>query len=310
MSLDYKTDHPVRFVSGDEAKSPDGKFDWALQEDRGGSAWRTTLYPWRWTSHFAINGLSLVTDYGVSSSLILENEVGEYGVSRYVSGNLVPKPNARGFGPWYSFLGSDRRIVKLGLCIHPWDKEVTHARLEGCVGFAYEHDFSQKNAPDYLNIEIYLPSVEFDTIVTKIENGLVAEASLSVSGVSGFYAGWDPGISTHEIKVIWPGLEIINGESSEAEEQILTQGDGISGFNIRFQSALVASLAEDQNESLFDELLDESSPTASDEPISDPDHLENTVWMMARLNSLENKLAWIAVVSTITAGALVWILVD
>ncbi len=107
----------------------------------------------------------------------------------------------------YSMFGTDRPIRNITLSVTPKGVEDTEqlCRAWGCVRYSTEADESGpgKTSDDLLWFYLAVPEEDFAALrLAAQRNAGGVSITFMVTGVSGFYAEWSPGISADHVKVL------------------------------------------------------------------------------------------------------------
>lgn len=219
--MDYHTDYAVRLITETEHSS---LYKWCLQEfDSDGEQVGRDLIPWAWSLDFAVTKIHYAYslenndpdryrfDEEAKGSETDGSDI-EITNSEVILAELVPAEGGR-YRTSYSMVGTNREISNIQLRIEKADKDA--CAIWGNVSYTFELDFRYETSDDLIEVHLQLTPEKFDELARMINSGGVDEASLRLSGVSGFYSDWSPEISTDFIKVLTP---ISNDHKVEAPE--------------------------------------------------------------------------------------------
>lgn len=209
--MEFQTDHTVRLATDTEYEN---LYKWCLQEfDVNGNQVGRDLIPWQWSLDFRVSNLqyffNLGSEGGSYSSFIDNDEAAEdedtpeelpkVKTSEVIFADLTPSLSG-----WcqttYSMLGTNREIKVIQLRVDKYKEDKCY--LWGSVSFTTEIDFRDETTDDIIQIYLHLTPDKFDRLTSLVNTRIVNVASLRLSGVSGFYSEWSPGISTSYVKVL------------------------------------------------------------------------------------------------------------
>jgi hypothetical protein len=128
----------------------------------------------------------------------------------FILAKLAPERQRGQFGNLtFSMFGTGRTIKRFELHIERLKNENEPERCMtwGCVSYTSEVDFRNETTEDCLIFMMYLSPRRFAAYAEKIASSAVDEVFLRLTGVSGFYSDWSPGISTDHVKVLTGGRE-------------------------------------------------------------------------------------------------------
>jgi len=178
-------------------------YAWSLQEFRpDGTKVGGNHIPWDWSLYFRAIGFRRIHSAGWSEfkkpPQIEERDSLKCGLES-IAGEFR-RPVA------YSMFGSQRPIGVITLQVYRLPNGETEERcvVGGIVEWEYKEEFSRhsETVPDELYISVYLRGERFDRLIGVVGDGLDAELTLRINGVSGFYSYWSPDIKTSFIKVL------------------------------------------------------------------------------------------------------------
>ena len=194
----------------------------------------------------------------------------------------------------FSMFGTDRVINDIALFIRPMidTQKYEYCHVGGVVSYtAEDDDFINKIERDILEFTLFVKQDRFDKFALAIRAGQIDQISFNVGGVSGFYSGWSPSISTDRVKVLTAG-EVQHIETAANPEIEIPRLGTVRNCDLYFRRRLVFA-----NEHVVTEQVDqlsefESRPTQNNalntDTIEDPE-------MLKILRSLKSA-AWWAVV--------------
>jgi hypothetical protein len=203
------TSHLEREIRLSEKSEYENLYHWSLQEiDGDGNQVVEDQIPWGWTLYFSAGELRYSTsieskiDYGEDhspgSKSVVEGEI--------ISGKLHPafyNDGRREDVATFSMFGTNRNIRNFDLSIMlKGDESDESCKLWGCPSYTYENDFRDFTTDDTLAVSLILSADKFDRLGKMIRAQEVDEATLWLRGVSGFYSGCSPSISTTHVKVL------------------------------------------------------------------------------------------------------------
>jgi hypothetical protein len=211
MPMEYHFESDIRLNEESEYKS---LYSWFLQEcTKEGKALGSPLVPWQWTLWFDASRIQYSQVVEVEKAVPLEEPGAEstQSAKEIISATLQPTPNSRyGRAVSFSMFGTNRTIKEFSLTIRRLDdgQKSQYGNMWGFVSYTADFDFEDETISDSLGVDISLTAQNFDAMRTLVQNGRINdELTLSLQGVSGFYAEWSPAVRTNKVKVLTGGRE-------------------------------------------------------------------------------------------------------
>ena len=236
--MDYNISRKVRFSRNPEYSS---LYKWCLHDVHEDGKNDGDMIPWVWSLFFTATSLKVNRTIAFKSEPIennFDNRKNDTSEDCSITGQL--------FSGWcidgknldryvsYSMFGTDRIIENFDLSIYPADKkEDENCFIWACPSYDTEIDFKNIREKDTVAINFFISKERFHKLADLIDAKKIANASVMLSGVDGFYSRWSPSITTRDIKVLTENHEIENLEG--VEERIL-KVERVSEFSLSYQT--------------------------------------------------------------------------
>lgn len=207
--MDHHLEKQIRLKrrAKDERLYSDFHGAWCLEEidDTGEKTGRDWI-PWKWRLYFSVSELCLNQGFSLDNE---QDKIQGFEESKVITGNLHPGICNDGKylqdNPWFSMLGTDRRITNFGIRIHAiCNNESEYCNIEGFISYTAEIDYHKETEPDYIVINLGLCETKFNQLANLISNKMIDVATINMRRVSGFYSVWRPSNETCSIKVLAP----------------------------------------------------------------------------------------------------------
>lgn len=236
--MGYNFSREVRFSRNPEYSS---LYKWCLHDIHEDGKNDGDMIPWDWSLTFTTTTLRVNRTISFKSKPS-ENKVDErINTTTQVcvisgdlfSGSCIDGENLDRYVS-YSMFGTNRIIKKFGLSIYPVEKEqVEDCYLWACPSYDDEIDFKKITTDDYVEINFFVSMERFNELVDLIDTKKVANASVVLSGVDGFYSHWSPSITTRDIKVLSEYHKIDN---LEGVNEHIPKVEKVSEFSLSYQT--------------------------------------------------------------------------
>jgi len=240
--LDYHTDYLVKLTTETEHSS---LYNWCLQEfDSEGEQVGRDLIPWNYSLDFEVSNIRYAyslehddPDRYRFDEVAKEAETDEQNLemksSEMMLADLVPA-EGRHYHPSYSMVGTNRKISQIHLRIQKAEKG--GCDVWGSLSYTAEFDFRDETTDDIVEVHLRLTPDNFDELTRMINSNVASEASLRLSGVSGFYSDWSPEISTDFIKILTPDRDDHMVDALEGTEIDPPRLGKVQEFNFRLSN--------------------------------------------------------------------------
>jgi hypothetical protein len=216
--MDFRLDKKITINDNTKHSS---LYNWCLNEyDTNGTKGERDLIPWNYDLYFTGSSLKVVNelfyepkyDEEYNEKKFDESNKRSVIIGKFHSG-LCRDGEYLTDEVTYSMFGTNRKFNDFEVRITASETNVEICRVDGCPSYAYEVDFSDKIAKDYVQLNLNINLDKFNKLLDLIEAKKVDSAVLRLGNVSGFYSDWSPSISTSFVKILTNAHKISNSES-------------------------------------------------------------------------------------------------
>jgi hypothetical protein len=236
--MDYNIARKVRFSRNPKYTS---LYKWCLHDVNENDKDDGDMIPWVWSLYFTATTLRVNRTIEFKSELV-DNQADtrrnitstDYAITgELFSGRCFDGKNLERHVS-YSMFGTDRIIEKFNLSIYPAEKnKEDNCFLWACPSYDTEIDFKNIREDDTVSINFFINEEQFNELADLIDAKKVANASVMLSGVDGFYSSWSPSISTRFIKILSEYHEI---ENLEGIEERIPKVEMVNKFTLSYQT--------------------------------------------------------------------------